>query len=101
MGHIVCSRQIYHGPTLFNNIYRGALGEVVGKALFYRYANVELQEITDDELFEKFDFVVPNSSLYVDFKNWHESSYKESDKEFIHIAKKAKDCGCNFYCADS
>lgn len=81
-------------PPLFNNIYRGALGEVVGKALFYRYANVELCDIEDDELFEKFDYIVPNSSIYVDFKNWHESSKKESDKELDHIAKKARDCGC-------
>ena len=80
-------------PPMFNNIYRGALGEVVGKALFYRYADVILSDIEDDELFEKFDYAVPNSSVLVDFKNWHESSYKESDKELFHIAKKAKDCG--------
>lgn len=80
-------------PTLFNNIYRGALGEVVGKALFYRYANVELKDIEDNDLFEKFDYVVPNSSIYVDFKNWHESSYFESDKELSHIADKARECG--------
>lgn len=80
-------------PPLFNNIYRGALGEVVGKALFYRFANVELLEIEDNELFEKFDFIVPNSSIFVDFKNWHESTFMESAKEIKHIAKKAKDCG--------
>lgn len=80
-------------PPLFNNIYRGALGEVAGKALFYRYIRVELSDIEDDELFEKFDYVVPNSDVFIDFKNWHEGSYKELDKELIHIAKKAKDCG--------
>lgn len=80
-------------PPLFNNIYRGALGEVVGKALFFRYANVQLCDIEDDELFEKFDYVVPNSAIFVDFKNWHESSNKASDKELDHIAKKARDCG--------
>ena len=80
-------------PPLFNNIYRGVLGEVVGKALFYRYIKVELVDIEDDELFEKFDYVVPNSEVFIDFKNWHEGSYKELDKELIHIAKRAKDCG--------
>lgn len=80
-------------PPLFNNIYRGALGEVVGKALFYIFANnIELCDIEDNELFELFDYIVPNSQIYVDFKNWHESSYKESDKEFEHIAEKAKKC---------
>lgn len=81
-------------PPLFNNIYRGALGEVVGKALFYKYANVTLKEIEENELFEKFDYIVPGTSIYVDFKNWHENTYKDSDKEIIHISKKAKDCGC-------
>jgi hypothetical protein len=82
-------------PPLFNNIYRGALGEVVGKALFYRYMEIELVDIEDDELFEKFDYVVPNSEVFIDFKNWHEGSYKELDKELIHIATKAKDCGAS------
>ena len=81
-------------PPLFNNIYRGALGEVVGKALFYRLAYVELQDISDSDLFEKFDYTVPNSSIFVDFKNWHDSSFFESDKEIAHIARKAKECGC-------
>lgn len=81
-------------PPLFNNIYRGALGEVVGKMLFDKLAKVKLLDIEDDALFEKFDYAVPNSTIYVDFKNWHESSYKDSDKELAHIAKKAKACGC-------
>ena len=82
-------------PPLFNNIYRGALGEVVGKALFYRYMEIELVDIEDDELFEKFDYVVPNSEVFIDFKNWHEGSYKELDKELIHIATKAEGCGAS------
>jgi len=81
-------------PPLFNNIYRGALGEVVGKALFYRFADVELLDIEDNDLFEKFDYIIPNSSIYVDFKNWHESSFKDSSVEIPHIAKKARECGC-------
>lgn len=81
-------------PPLFNNIYRGAIGEVVGKALFYMYANVTLDEIKDNDLFEKFDFIIPETSIFVDFKNWHETTYKASDKELSHIAKKAKECGC-------
>lgn len=81
-------------PPLFNNIYRGALGEVVGKALFYWYANrVVLCDIENDELFEKFDYCVSGSDIYVDFKNWHDSSCKDSEAELLHIAKKAKECG--------
>lgn len=65
----------------------------MGKALFYRYANVELLDIEDNDLFEKFDYIIPHSSIYVDFKNWHENSFKESDKEMLHIIKKTKECG--------
>lgn len=81
-------------PPLFNNIYRGALGEVIGKALFYKLAGVELVDIEENTIFEKFDFMIPNSSIFVDFKNWHGGSYKDSDKEVAHIARKAKECGC-------
>ncbi len=88
------SNKFIMSPPLFNNIYRGALGEVVGKALFYLYANVELLDIEDNDLFEKFDYRVPGTSVFVDFKNWHESSYSDSDKAIAHIARKAEDCGC-------
>lgn len=81
-------------PPLFNNIYRGAIGEVVGKALFYLYANITLDEIKDNDLFEKFDFTIPGTSIFVDFKNWNEATYKDSDKELSHIAQKAKECRC-------
>ncbi len=80
-------------PPLFNNIYRGALGEAVGKALFHHYLNAELLDIEDNDLFELFDFQVKNTSVFVDFKNWHEYSYKKSDQEISHIIKKARECG--------
>ncbi len=79
-------------PPLFNNIYRGALGEVVGKALFYRYLNVQLEDITENKLFEFFDFKVPGASIYVDFKNWHESSSFDDEEMTAHIISKAKEC---------
>ena len=53
-----------------------------------------LDDIKDNDLFEKFDFTIPETSIFVDFKNWHETTYKDSDKELLHIAKKAKECGC-------
>lgn len=80
-------------PPLFNNIYRGALGEAAGKILFKYYADVNLKEIEEKEKFEKFDFFVPHSSIYVDFKNWHESSQMPSDRQCLHIVEKAKECG--------
>lgn len=79
-------------PPLFNNIYRGALGEVVGKALFYRYANVQLEDITENKIFEFFDYKVPGAVVYVDFKNWHETSNFDDEQMTEHIISKAKDC---------
>ena len=83
-------------PALCNNIYKGALGEIVGRLLFYRFTGNDLilEEIDDPDLFELFDFKVPESDIYVDFKNWQESS-KFSDEEIVErIRKKAKKCGC-------
>lgn len=78
-------------PPLFNNIYRGALGEVVGKAIFYRYANVQLEDITENKIFEFFDYKVPGAAVYVDFKNWHETSNFDDEQMTAHIISKAKE----------
>lgn len=79
-------------PPLFNNIYRGVLGEVVGKFLFERELRIKLQNIDDPALFEKFDYRIPNTPIYVDFKNWHEGTVKKAEEEIRHIVNKAKDC---------
>lgn len=81
-------------PALWNNIYKGALGEVVGKYIFARHFEVELEEIDDIELFELFDYKVPGASLYVDFKNWHEGITDDKTKMIDKIARKANKCGC-------
>ncbi len=81
-------------PLLFNNIYRGALGEVVGKALFERYADIKLKEIADPDKFEKFDYLAPNTSIFVFFIKWLRFTPKVSEIEFSKIAEKAKLCGC-------
>ena len=60
-------------PTLFNNIYKGALGEVVGRYLFWSVLKLKMEEISEPELFELFDYKVRNLPVYVDFKNWHET----------------------------
>lgn len=53
-------------PSMFNNIYKGALGEVVGKYILEQYAGVTLQEMPQ-EYFELFDYTLGNG-VYVDFK---------------------------------
>ena len=81
-------------PPLWNNIYKGALGEVVGKFWFEHILNISLEEIDDNETFELFDFKIPEKDIYVDFKNWNESTDMDWNETVDKIEKKAKKCSC-------
>ena len=81
-------------PTMGNNIYKGALGEVVGCLLFEKALRIKPEEITNPELFELFDFVIPETSVYIDFKNWHEGYTEDKEGVLSKIAEKAKKCNC-------
>lgn len=80
-------------PTLFNNIYKGALGEAVGSYLFQKFTGVKLEEIDDPKIFERFDFKVKNAPIYVDFKHWQESDSFDAEQQHQHILKKLRECG--------
>lgn len=58
-------------PELFNNIYKGALGEEVGKFILEAQYSVQLEELPLEH-FELFDFKIKDSDIYIDFKHWHE-----------------------------
>lgn len=58
-------------PALYHNIYKGALGEISGKAILSSW-NIPIQDITDPEQFEKFDYITENG-IYLDFKHWSSS----------------------------
>ncbi len=78
-------------PEIFNNIYKGALGEVLGKYIFEKYViSKELMEMPD-ELFEIFDYKIEDG-VYIDFKYWSDDNsqdYKtEVDKIFGHKINK-------------
>ena len=55
-------------PSLFKQIYLGALGEVVGKCILEKELGWDLQELDDPSFYEYFDFKLGNS--YFDFKHW-------------------------------
>ncbi len=55
-------------PSLYNQIYKGALGEVVGKAILEEYLGCDVDEIEEHSLYEFFDYKIKN--LYIDFKHW-------------------------------
>lgn len=64
-------------PSLFRNIYMGALGETVGRFLIERDCETELSEM-DPSNFEQFDFLLPNG-IPVDLKDWNESVYEDDN----------------------
>ena len=56
-------------PAIFHNIYKGAIGEMVGCFILQRELGIALEEITNPECFEVFDFQI-TEGVYVDFKHW-------------------------------
>ena len=77
-------------PQLFNNIYKGALGEEIGKYILSKFANIELYEM-DDEFFEFFDYKTRNG-IYIDFKLWKNNMTVSAEEEKNHIMDKLKQC---------
>lgn len=82
-------------PTMWNNIYKGALGEVVGKFMFSRIFGIELEDITDPLAFELFDYKIPDKPIYVDFKHWSPGTDAEREMMIDKISEKAQRCGCD------
>ncbi|MCH3978077.1 MAG: hypothetical protein LKJ94_01825 [Candidatus Methanomethylophilus sp.] len=83
-------------PPLFRNIYMGALGEKVGKFVLESHIEgLNLDDITNHENYEMFDFQLPNG-VFFDFKNWstmHTSDSKHTEKIINQIFFKLKKCG--------
>lgn len=77
-------------PPMFNNIYKGALGEVVGKYIFERYLSVKLQELPD-EFFELFDYTI-GDGIYIDFKLWKDTMRVDAEEEKKKILEKLDKC---------
>ena len=81
-------------PAVYNNIYKGALGEVVGWFILKNVLQIKLKKIEDSDVFEVFDYKV-NDDIYVDFKHWKETydmpNLRLLDKINLKLAKcKAK-----------
>ena len=75
-------------PTIFQNIYKGILGEEVGKCIF-EYNNIKLLEIEDEYKFEKFDFQLKvDENIYIDFKNWSISTEFNEEQEIEKVRNK-------------
>lgn len=79
-------------PPLFNNIYKGALGEVVGKFFFEQILEVELEDL-EPQFYEFFDFKVKGKPVFVDFKHWKESTKFNAIEYIEKIQTKKDECG--------
>lgn len=78
-------------PIIFNNIYKGALGEVIGKLIIEDFLQIRLNELAKEN-FEKFDFVY--KKYYIDFKFWNDSiSSVSKEKLHNHIYNKIEQTG--------
>lgn len=80
-------------PSLFRQIYLGALGEVVGREIIEREVALDLEELDDVSFYEYFDFKIGN--LYFDFKHWDEfrtdaSKYSQKVKKKLNKVRGAK-----------
>ena len=81
-------------PSIWNNIYKGALGEIAGKFWFAQVLGIYLEDISEPEKFELFDFKIPGKAVYVDFKDWNEATKMNRDEMVDKIKIKADKCGC-------
>lgn len=82
-------------PVIYQNIYKGALGEEAGKAILESWG-FKLSEIEDPEKFEKFDFCLEkNKNIYIDFKNWSERDREDRVIRKMSSTEKLEKIGGN------
>lgn len=88
--------------SLYTQVYKGALGEVAGKAIIESELGLNLKEIQDYSLYELFDYKIEDElfdykieDVYIDFKHWNEfyvdrEKYIEKIKRKLNRVKGAK-----------
>ncbi len=80
-------------PPMFNNIYKGALGEVCGRHILQEILRIKLEELDVSE-FELFDFKAANN-IYFDFKLWNDQIAVSADEHIPKIRRKMEECHAN------
>ena len=86
-------RRFIMNPSLFKQVYLGALGEVVGREIIEKEVALDLEELDDVGFYEFFDFKIGN--LYFDFKHWNEfradaNRYSQKIKRKLNKIRGAK-----------
>lgn len=76
--------QYIMSPSLYQQVYLGALGEVVGKFILERILGYDFENL-DTECYEFFDYKIKN--VYFDFKNW-DKFIKDNDEYVQKVERK-------------
>lgn len=79
-------------PVLFQNIYKGALGEAAGYYVFIKEFGIDLKPITDPSKFEFFDYEI-SDGIYVDFKHWKYGYPEDRSTKLAEIKSKMQSIG--------
>lgn len=66
-------------PSLYQQVYLGALGEVVGREILEHELGLDLRELDDVSFYEYFDFKVGN--IYFDFKHW--DKFRVNNEKYV------------------
>lgn len=78
-----------HG--LFKRVYTAAIGEVIGKFILNKF-DIEVSEISNPAIFEKFDFKL-SEKVYIDFKNWSNNFVLDKDSQIRKNYNKVASIG--------
>lgn len=78
-------------PPIFQNIYKGALGEVAGTVVLRDVLGIEVSRMPK-EIYEVFDGVVC-VGIYVDWKHWHDRDVMSEDAFLEKNFRKLKEIG--------
>lgn len=73
--------------SLYKQIYKGALGEAVGRYIISKACGCDLEELDNYQQYEAFDFKINN--IYFDFKHW-DYFIKDNDSYSKFIEWKLK-----------
>lgn len=77
-------------PPLFKNIYKGAIGEVVGDYILRQYG-FEPKPIPDEH-YEMFDAILCEG-VYIDYKHWSSSDFTNEEEQTSKIFEKLSAIG--------
>ena len=79
-------------PIAFNNLYKGALGEVIGKYLVEKECGVKLNafNVNEGDEYERFDYKLEDDSCYFDFKYYSQKTLERQTQKELREKAKAK-----------